>query len=124
MACRRRNRYQQSRAAQTVGDVAYIANRLTWKGAIAFGVALFVLFYWIIPAALHYYLGTARTGTIKPIIDSVFARRIHWFEWVGIALGLVCAFFAVHHYLADRRLSRAGERSAGFWSRILARWLD
>jgi hypothetical protein len=54
----------------------------------------------------------------------LFARRIHWFQWVGIALGLVCVFFALRNFLAGYRLSQAGEQSASFWSRIVARWLD
>lgn len=124
MAGQRRYRRRRSAAAGTVGDTAYIANRLSWRGAAALGLVLFALFYWGIPAALQYCLATLRDGVIKPLIEVWYYRRIHWFQWVGIALGLVCVFFALRNFLAEYRLSQAGEQSVSFWSRIVARWLD
>lgn len=32
-----------------LSDTSYIANRLSWKGCIVFGVFSFVLFYFLIP---------------------------------------------------------------------------
>lgn len=124
MTVHRRYRRKPSSASQVVGDVAQVANRRSWREVLLLGAVLFVLFYWIIPALLHHWLGTLRQGTIKPIIDVLLGRRIHWFEWVGIALGSVCVFFALRNYIAGHRLSRTGEQAAGFWGRLLARWLD
>lgn len=124
MAGQGRYRRRRPVAAGTVGDTAYIANRLSWKCTAVLGLILFALFYWVIPAALQYCLGALRDGVIKPFIEVLYYRRIHWFQWVGIALGLVCVFFALRNFLAEYRLSRSGEQSASFWSRIVARWLD
>lgn len=124
MAYRRRYRRKRSVAGEILSDTSYIANRLSWKGAAVFGVVLFVIFYWLMPAWVHHQIETAHSTNSRMMLEALFARRIHWFQWVGIALGLICGFFAVRNYFASQKLSRYGEGNVSFISRLLARWMD
>ncbi len=58
------------------------------------------------------------------MLDALIGRRIHWVQWVGIALALVCALIAAWNYFALARLDRRSEGDLGWLSRILARWMD
>lgn len=120
----RRYRRKRSMAGETLADTAFIANRLSWKGAAILGLVLFVVFYWLLPAWIDHQLSTLQNNMFRPMIEAVFARRVHWVQWLGIALALVCAFFAVRNYFASERLDRYGERNVSLFSRLLARWLD
>lgn len=120
----RHYRRKRSMAGETLADAAFIANRLSWKGAAILGLVLFVIFYWALPAWINHQLSTLQNNMFRPMIDAVFSRRVHWVQWLGIALALVCSFFAVRNYFASERLCRYGERNVSFFSRLLARWLD
>lgn len=111
-------------ASEALADTAFIANRLSWKGAAIFGVVLFVFFYWMLPAFISHQLASLQNNMFRPMVEAVFARRVHWVQWLGIALALVCAFFAIRNYFAAERLDRYGERNVSFLSRLFARWLD
>lgn len=120
----RRNRRKRSSSSGALADTAYIANRLSWQGAAVFGVVLFVIFYWALPAWINHQLSSLQSNMFRPMIEAVFARRVHWVQWLGIAFALICAFFAVRNYLACQRLGAYGERNVSFFSRLFARWLD
>lgn len=121
----RRYRRKRSMAGEMLADTSYVANRLSWKGAAIFGVVLFVAFYWLLPALLTHQLESLpQSNMFRPMVEALFAKRIHWVQWLGIALGLICAFFAVRNYFASQRLDSHGERNVSFFSRLLARWLD
>ena len=45
------------------------------------------------------------------MFETIFARRIHWFVWLGTALGLIGVFFVIRNYLI---FSNAGYREIGF----------
>jgi len=123
MAYRRRSR-KRSMAGEMLSDTSYVANRLSWKGAAILGAVLFVIFYWLLPAWLNHQLNSLQGSMLRPLVEAVFAKRIHWVQWLGIALGLICAFFAVRNYFAFQRIGRDGERDVSFFSRLLARLLD
>lgn len=120
----RRYRRKRSTTGNVLSDTSYIANRLSWKGAAIFGIVLFIIFYWLVPAWLNSQLNALQGNMFRPMVEVVFAKRIHWVQWLGIALGLICAFFAIHNYFAYQRLSSGDERNVSFLSRLLARWLD
>ena len=124
MAYRKRYRRKRSSSGNLLGETISVANRLSWKLSILLGVILFVLFYWVAPTAITHQLESLQGNPYRPLIESLFARRLHWFQWIGIALGLVCAFFAMRNYLSAPPLDRGGQRNVGFFSRFLARWLD
>lgn len=120
----RRYRRKRSSSSGALADTAYIANRLSWQGAAVFGVVLFVIFYWALPAWINHQLASLQSNMFRPMLEAVFARRVHWVQWFGIALGLICAFFAVRNCLARQRIGANGERKVSFFSWLFARWLD
>jgi hypothetical protein len=124
MPPRRRYRRKSSLASSIVRDVAYVGNRVSWRASLIYGVALFVAFYWIVPALLLHWLERLRTNPLYPLLDAVFARRVHWSQWLAVALALLCGFFALRAYFRADPLARRHERRAGFLSRLLARWID
>lgn len=105
-------------------QTTHVANRLSWKGAVVLGVALFIVFYWLVPAWINHQLNSLQSNPYRPILEAAFARRVHWVQWLGITLGLVCGFFALRNYFGAQPLGRNAERNVGFFSRLLARWLD
>lgn len=123
MAYRRHYR-KRSKAGRVLADATYIANRLSWFGAAVLGVISFAVLYWLIPAWLNHKLNSLEGNTFYSVVEVLFARRIHWFQWVGIVLGLICAFFAIRNYVATQKLGRDGEGFVSFFGRLLARWLD
>ncbi len=124
MPSRRRYRRKSSLAGSIVRDVAYVVNRVSWRVSLIYGVVLFVAFYWIVPALLLRWLDRLRTNSLYPLLEAVFARRVHWSQWLAVALALLCGFFALRAYLRAARLTSHGERRTGFASRLLARYLD
>lgn len=120
----RRYRRKRSMAGEALADTAFIANRLSWKGAAIFGAVQFVVFYWLLPAWITHQLDSLQNNMFRPMVEAVFARRVHWLQWLAIALALVSTFFAVRNYFASERLGRYGENNVSFFSRLLARWLD
>ncbi len=120
----RRYRRKRSRASEALADTAYIANRLSWKAAAIFGVVAFVVFYWVLPAWITHQLSSLQNNMLRPMLETVFARRVHLVQWLGIAFALICAFFAIRNYLACQRLDAYGERKVSFFSRLVARWFD
>lgn len=124
MAYRRRYRRKRSMAGEMLSDTSYIANRLSWQVAALLGVVLFVIFYWLLPLWIEHQLASLHSNIFRPMIEAVFSRRVHWVQWLGIALGLICAFYSVRNYFACQRLGSRDERNVSFLSRLLARLLD
>jgi hypothetical protein len=124
MAYRRRYRRKRSMDGNMLADTTYIANRLSWQGAAFFGVILFVIFYWLLPEWINLKLSSLQSNTLRPAFEAIFARRAHWLQWLGIALGLICAFFAIRNYFTPQHLDYRSARKVSFLSRLLARWLD
>lgn len=120
----RRYRRKRSLASEVLSDTSYIANRLSWKGCVIFGILSFVAFYWAIPVWINHQLNSLQGNMFRPVVEALFARRIHWVQWIGIALTLICIFFAIRNYFAFQRLGRSGEQNVSFFSRILAKLID
>lgn len=120
----RRYRKKRSTAGQVLSDTSYIANRLSWKGCLIFGILSFLLFYLLIPMWLNNQLNSLQGNMFRPLVEAIFARRIHWVQWIGIALGLICTFFAIRNYFASERIGSYGEKCVSFFSRILARFFE
>lgn len=123
-ANRRRYHRKTSLAGSIVRDVAYVCNRVSWRASLAYGAALFIAFYWIVPALLLGWLERLHGNSLYPLLDAIFARRAHWSQWLAIALAVLCCFFALRSYFRAARLTSKDERRAGFAGRLLARYLD
>lgn len=120
MARHHRRRHKTNLVAQTVSA----ANRTRWWIAGLIGVLLFAVFYWGLPlfieSVYHYLDG----NPYQPIIQRFIMGRIHWVQWIGIALGLIGLFFAVRNFFTAKRLSGQQERDVGFVGKTAARLLD
>lgn len=103
----RRYRRKYSMAGEALADTAFIANRLSWKGATIFGVVQFLVFYWLLPVWINHQLDSLQDNMFRPMVEAVFARRVHWFQWLAIALALVCTFFAVRNYYVSAVMASA-----------------
>jgi hypothetical protein len=96
MPSRRRYRRKSSLASSIVRDVAYVGNRVSWRFSLVYGVVLFVAFYWVVPALLLRGLERLRGNPLYPLLDAVFARRVHWSNgspsrWLCYVAFLPCA---------------------------------
>lgn len=112
-------------AANTVAnDVAYIGNRLPWWGAALFGIGLWLFFGKLLPALLSFYLeANLSNSPYKAALIQAVGRRLHWLEYLGIALGLIAGFFAVRNYRCASQLNARGERNVSLLGRLLGRFL-
>lgn len=121
---RYRRRYSRNRRSGMIQDTVEVANKLPWWGAAFLGVAFFSLFYWVLPAWMHSKMDELQGNMFRPLVEAIFIRRTHWVQWTGIAIGLVCAFFAIRNYFAVRHLDRREQQNVGWLARFLARFLD
>lgn len=120
----RPRRNHRSAASSIVTDTAFIANRLPWNWTLVFGCFLFAAFYWALPAYMAWHLESIDNKIVRAMLEAVFGRRGHRAEWLGIALGLICLFFAAWNVWTEYRFRRSGEQNVGLISRVIARWLD
>ncbi|WP_434939406.1 hypothetical protein ACRWQN_00435 [Shewanella sp. HL-SH8] len=113
-----------SSGAQIIRDSVYISARLPWWGAIGFGAVLFVLFYFGIPAYLESKIAETNGSMVTQVFESLFLRRIHWFEWIGVACALIGAFFGIRNYLTHGCTSNREQGIVGFLSKLISRSID
>lgn len=120
-----RRRYRKKSAAGSIiSDTASIGSKLSWWGALLFGLFTFILFYFIVPSWLEASLISKSENMFYPALEAIFGRRIHWFQWIGIACGFVGIYFGFrNYYLFDQ----AGHEERGIvviLARIFGRNLD
>jgi hypothetical protein len=115
---------RRSAAGRMLSDTAYIGNRVSWKASLVLGAFFFVFLYWLVPAWLGNYAVDVKNQAVRSAIEAVLGRRIHWFNWLAVAIALLFSYFAARNYLRVQRHTRVGERNASFVARILARLLD
>ncbi len=115
---------RRSAASGVVSDTAAIANALPWWGAALFGLVLFVVFYWLLPMWMQTKLDERQGSMFFPALEAVFGRRMHWLQWLGIALGLVGLFFAVRNYYLARSMDKRDMSGVGWLARLVARLFD
>lgn len=115
---------RRNAASSIVRDTSETANILPWWGAALLGLALFVLFYWLLPMWMQAKLDDLQGNMFRPMVEAVFSRRAHWSEWLGITLGLVGLFFAVRNYFVARNLDRLDLLGVGWLARLFARFFD
>lgn len=117
-------RRRRNNASSIIRDVAHIASKVGWQGALVLGAASFILFYFILPLWFTSILEAQNRNTFYAVIEAVIGRRTHWLQWVGIACGLLGLFFSVRNYHYGRN-ARSGERGlAAFLAKLLGRALD
>lgn len=117
----RRYRNRRSDVGQLFEDTAHIANYVPWQWSVLLGFALFAVFYWVLPAWIHHHLTTLQGNMFHPIIEAIFVKRIHWLQWIGEGLLVVCFFFAMRNYFSMDMLDRRGEQNVGWLIRLVVR---
>lgn len=115
---------RRSRRGSVVTDVAFVANRLSWRRCLVLGAVGFTLFYWLLPMWLRSRVEVLKSEAIRVAFDHLVTRRAHWLQWVGIAIALVCVFFAARDYYGRRSLRPRSVRDTSWFARLLARILD
>ena len=111
-------------AASSVGDAVYIANRLSWRGAVLWGLFFFAAFYWLIPWWIAHLSESLEGNRFQSAVVLALSRRIHYSEWVGIASLVASCTVAAWKLFSGKALSRDGERHVSVWSRLVGRRLD
>lgn len=115
---------RRSAASGIVRDTVEVANILPWWGAAMLGLSLFILFYLVLPFWLQSKLDELHSNMFKPMLVELFGRRMHWLQWIGIALGLVGLFFAVRNYFVVHNMDRRELWGVGWLARLFSRFLD
>lgn len=122
---KRRSYRRTSLPAEVLRDTASAANELPWQGCVVFGLFLYALFSWIIPAGVNLYIESMLEGNrFKIIAESVILRRLHWLDWIALACLIICLFFAIRNYFTSRSMDYYGRRDVSFISKIIAKLLD
>lgn len=120
----RRYRRERSDVDQLFRDTAQMANYFPWQWSALLGFSLFAVFYWALPAWIHHQLSALQGNMLRPIVEVIFAKRIHWLQWIGEGLLVVCLIFAVRNYFSMNMLDRRGEQNLGWLSRLIVRLID
>ncbi len=115
----RMGRYRKR--SSIVSDTVQVGSRLPWWGALLLGAILSFLFCFIMPNWLEAKLAAQSGNTFFPILESIFGRRIHWFQWIGAACGLVGLFFGVRNYLFGNTANYYERSIVGFLARMFGR---
>ena len=114
-----RRHKRRSATSSIVKDTVSIGARLPWWGALLLGCFSFVFFYFLAPAWLEIQLVGLEQNRFHQVLEGVFGRQFHRFQWLGIACGLVGLYFCLRNYIA---ISSADTREQGIVS-ALARLL-
>ncbi|WLQ13307.1 hypothetical protein O5O45_26650 [Hahella aquimaris] len=107
-----------------ISDATHVGARLPWWGALLMGAILFVSLYFIMPFWLVSKLEAMSGNIYQPMLQAVFGKRIHWFEWAGIACGLVGLYYGVRNYTLLSRPSYQERNAIGFFARFISRLID
>ena len=117
----RKYRKRHSAAGSIIVDSTYIGSRLTWWGALCFGLVTFILFYYIVPTWLGGKLSDNHSSTFYPALETLLGRRIYWFKWLGVACAFIFGYYSIRNYLISSASSNLERGLVGLISRILGR---
>jgi uncharacterized membrane protein len=107
-----------------LSDAAYIGNRVSWKVSLLLGAFFFVTFFWLVPAWLGARVEATESAHLRPALEALIGRRLHWFKWLALAIALVFGYFAARSYMQASRHTRIAERNTGLVARLMARLLN
>jgi drug/metabolite transporter (DMT)-like permease len=116
-----RRYHRKSTAGAMINDTTSIASKLPPSLSLLLGAVLFSIFYFAVPAYLESVIYENQGSRMAPMFEAIFARRIHWFEWLGTALGLIGVFFAIRNYLIFSNADYKERSIVGFIARLLSR---
>lgn len=119
-----RRYYRRKSKTSIISDTIFIGARLPWWGALVFGAVLFVIFYFVIPAWIESKILVHGDSPLLFAVSEVMSRRMHWFQYLGIVCGLVCAFFAIRNFFIAKSASYPERGIIGFIARMLGREIN
>lgn len=119
-----RRYYRRKSKTSIISDTVYIGARLPWWGALAFGALVFVIFYFVISAWIESKILVYGDSPMLFALAEVMSKRMHWSQYVGIACGLVCAFFAIRNFLIAMSPSYTERGIIGLIARLLGREIN
>jgi hypothetical protein len=117
-----RRRYR--RRSSIFSDINHIGSKLSWWSALIFGVITFTAFYYLIPMWLEAKLASRSSSNIYPVLEAIFGRRIHWFEYVGTTSGIVCLYYSVRNYCFSSTANWKERSMVSILSKIIGRKID
>lgn len=120
----RKYRRRKSTASSIIGDIVHIGSKLPWCGALIFGILSFSIFYFAVPYWLEIKLSESSGSVLYPAFETIFGRRIHWFQWLGIACGLVCLYFTVRNYIFHHQAGYQERGVVAFLVKLVSRKID
>ena len=88
------------------------------------GIVPWLIFAFALPAWIEHQQTDLEGNLFRPMIESLFARRIHWLTWIGNACLVAGAFFAIKNYIWQRPMDRDERGLVAFLARLLGRTLD
>lgn len=107
-------------------DAVFILSRLPWQGTLIFGLVVFAVFYWFLPAWIE---GIAEDRSfsqefMNQMMQGFLAKHIHKLHWFAYACGIATLFFTIRNYYFQQKASSQERGVVGFISRLLGRWMD
>lgn len=115
---------RKSSGSNIISDTAFIGSRSPWWGALLFGIVTFVALYFVVSSWLASKLAENEGSFFYQVLEQLMGRRIHWFQWVGIATGLIGLFYAVRNYLVANRADYKERHLVSLLARMIGRGLD
>jgi magnesium-transporting ATPase (P-type) len=115
---------KKSTASSMLSDTAYIGRKFPWWVTLTLGVFLFSIFYFFVPSWLLSNINSTHNPMTRSMLEPLILRRLHWFQWLGIALGLVCLFYSFRNYIFGKAYSSQESKIVVFLARILGRAID
>ncbi len=109
-----RNKARRRRPSALI-DIVAIANKLPWWASLIFGLLVFALFYFAMPAYFEYRIANAPHPSL---VGAAIGRRLYWLKVLGVAALAVSIYFAIRNLLFDAKASR-GEKTI---VRFLGKW--
>lgn len=115
-------RYRRKNSgAEIIRDSVYIASKLPWQWAFIFGFFLFILFYFLVPEYLNSRLHERTSPSMFSLLEIIFGRRIHWFQWLGVTCGLIGLYFSIRNYVLDFQAKHDERNLVGFIAKLIGR---
>ncbi len=94
---------------------------MSWKVSLLIGALFFVVFFWVVPAWLGARLEATESPRLRPALEALVGRRLHWFKWLAVGIALTFGYFAARNYFRLARHTRTGEQNSGLIAKLLAR---
>lgn len=115
---------RKNTTSSIIDDVTQIGAKVSWQYALLLGCILFVLFYFILPAWFTLILQEQKDNIFFPVLETVFARKLHWLQWIGITTGLIGLYFAFRNYLYENAAIKEEASLISLIAKLLGKWMN